>query len=138
MAGKRLRLVELAAQQRGWLDATPSFTVGGKTTRWEHSRRHQLEKVQHVPLDVVFIPDAQYLIDACEDAGFVGQGPEGMIVPLTWGEIRDYLSVIDAVSTEWEARMLRKISIAYVDGYRHGAHPASISPVQLALNSPDD
>ena len=69
----------------------------------------------------------RYLAEAFRDLGrftSTGFGP----VPLTWTEINAFACQTGVISEPWEARCVRDMSVAFLDGIEVGKNPLGKAP----------
>jgi len=68
-----------------------------------------------------------YLFEAFCELGMVQSGLSGLL-PLSWTEIDAFARLTKAFAEPWEARLIRRLSNAYLEGHRLGADPVGIPP----------
>jgi hypothetical protein len=104
----------------GWLH--------GKPKNWSESRldRYRTSHKRLPPMPEVTA--GQYLVEAFNELGRVSAGFS--MIPLTWGEIDAYARLTGEISERFEARALRRMSAAYIEGYRLSEDEFSIPPWQ--------
>lgn len=76
---------------------------------------------------------AGYLVGLLHEAGLMstnGMGP----VPLSWGDIRDWLEVTGQELTLWETMMIKKMSEEYVEERELGSSIARPAPYTKTLD----
>lgn len=75
------------------------------------------------------VGDADYLLRAFHELGRKMAGPMGS-GPLAWSEIVAYAAATGQISSPWEFRALREMSVAFIDGQAIGEDPFGIPPVE--------
>lgn len=76
------------------------------------------------------LPDlsaAQYLLETLFEVGPVQSDGLG-VGPLSWLEMKSFADATGGISDPWEFRALRRMSEAYIEGFRQGKNPLCIPP----------
>jgi hypothetical protein len=110
----------------GWLNAIIEIK-GEKTERPRESRliRHNLSKT---PAPFVDLDAGEYLLNVLMEAGAIKSAAMGGFLALDWVDLAAYASLTMADIEPWEAKLLRKMSEAFVSGMNEGTSPFSIPP----------
>lgn len=109
----------------------PEIEIDGKTQRWPHSRHAQLEQEKRSTA----LPDLgpfSYLIKALLECGITQPMHGGGEIPLPWAEISAYSWSTGKLAEPWERIVVRKASVAYLEGKRDGRSPLAVSPLVIA------
>lgn len=104
----------------GWLH--------GKPKSWGESRLERYRASQNSLPPMPVIKAGQYLVEAFNELGRVSSGFS--MIPLTWAEIDAYARLTGEITERFEARALRRMSVAYIEGYRLSEDEFSIPPWQ--------
>ena len=76
------------------------------------------------------ISGVEYLLEMLmgDGLGWCSFDPMGGVEPLPWSEIDSFSRVTGLALEPWEARQLRSMSAAYVEGRHYGQKPMKVSP----------
>lgn len=111
------------ARHAAWLNATPqSKGAGGKIVREDKTRLETLsaqgsQQVNMPPLDRL-----GYVADLASEIGIARANP------VDWSEIEAYDRMTGCGLTPWEAKTIRKMSLAYVDQSIKSIEPHCLPP----------
>ena len=129
--GKRQARLTLAAHQAGWLGSTIDHGNADKG-RTNETRAEKYRGAGKEPpfLDV---GAGVYLLHMLMEAGPVKSAPVGGAVALDWVDLHAYISLTVGSVEDWEASLLRRMSLAYANGLQEGANPFSIAPADREM-----
>ena len=97
---------------------------GGGQSRWTVNAG--LKRRQPLPP----IMAGRYLVEAFHESGRVLRTMDGPM-PLSWAEIDAFARQTGAISEPWEARCLRSMSMAYLEGLKVGENPLGRAPWEI-------
>jgi hypothetical protein len=104
----------LYARQLAWLHATPKPPPESKRTEGEVATISRYEQMENDGIPIQMPPNpaptiaARWLEIGTTEAAGMGAGP------LSWGTIKAWQDVTGIALDRWEARLLRKLSQAYL------------------------
>jgi len=97
--------------------------IGDGGTRWA---AHEASTGQ-AP-EIPQIEAGAYLLDALRDLGFASIVGMGALVSVSWAEIAGYMQATAGISDGWEARLVRRMSGAYIEWMKRGENPLCKPP----------
>lgn len=103
--------------------ADPDGKPGENTSRWVLAERAGGEP------DLPDIEAGDYLVEAFAELGMVSATADGML-PIQWSEIEAFARV-ERLRPD-EAKLMRTMSVAYLDGRDAGMSPLGKSPMEAA------
>jgi hypothetical protein len=110
----------------GWLNAIIELK-GDKSERPRESRLMQYN-ARETPAPFVELDAGEYLLNTLMEVGAIKSAAMGGFLALDWVDLAAYASLTMADIEPWEAKLLRKMSEAFVSGLNEGASPFSIPP----------
>lgn len=91
-----------------------------------------------MPLGLPVVGDGQYLLDwISRDLGWATGTAIGGASPVPWAEILAFTQALGLELETWEARQLRHMSEAYVEGLTRGRQPMVTSPAYVKTGEED-
>ena len=130
MGAKATSQLVVYASQRGWLASVPD----PKRLKSDSSKATRDETYEGRPSGK--LPDIEgcyYLAAIFEDMGRCLSGPE----VLTFSEIESYVNLTGTALSPEEVRIIRAMSVAYVNSYLDGGYADSVAPYADASDKVD-
>lgn len=103
--------------------------MSARPTDWKSSR-WKLWRSEGIDLALPEISGVDYLLDMmmAEGLGWCSFDQMGGATAVTWSEINSFSTGAGLELEPWEARQLRAMSVAYVNGMERGREPMTVSP----------
>jgi len=110
----------------GWLNA-PVETGDKKSTRQNQSRLDMMMS-RGIKTDLPTIHVGFYIWQSLIDCGVYQTRESGAKEPLAWTEILAFSQASGTITENWELRIVRRMSEAYIRGLREGTNALSKHP----------
>lgn len=125
-------------RHQAWLCAVPeSKTKGQQADSKSRMQRFTEQEDDGLTAPLLTLPEleacATYLVDWLHQAGTVGHGPAGGVVPLSWLEFNAWCALSGNRPTPWEADTVIALSRAYAAMSQKATDPDCPAP-----HTPDD